>query len=139
MNIKSADAAAKKFATRGSAAGGDYSDGVKNPRTDWATATAAAAQTYAAGVQQAIGNGSFAKGVAAAGTGKWQMNSVNVGSQRFASGVQNAQGAYSKGVAPYLDTLRNLTLPPRAPKGDPSNIARVATIASALRSKKLAG
>jgi hypothetical protein len=139
MNIKSVDAIAKKYAARGGAAAGDYSDGVKNPRNDWQTSTAAAANTYAAGVQAAIGNGSFAKGVANAGSEKWSRKAQTVGAQRFGPGVQAAQPDYAKGVSPYLDTLRNLTLPPRAPKGDPSNVQRVAAIATALRSRKLAG
>lgn len=139
IQIKSADAIAKKYAARGAAAGADYAAGVSTPRQDWAQATEAAAQTYAAGVQAAIGNGSFAKGVSKAGTGKWQRKAAGVGAQRFGPGVQAAQGDFQNGVAPYLDVLRNLTLPPRAPKGDPGNIQRVAAVAQALRQKKLQG
>lgn len=139
MNIKSADVIAKKFASRGGAAGADYSAGVQQPRVPWAQATTAAVNNYAAGVQQAIGNGSFQKGVAAAGDEKWSRKATGVGAQRYGPGVQAAQPDYAKGVAPYLDTLRNLNLPPRAPKGDPSNVQRVAAIATALRARKLAG
>lgn len=139
IQIKSADVVAKKYATRGAAAGADYAAGVQTPRQDWAQATEAASQTYAAGVQAAIGNGSFAKGVAKAGTQKWQRKAAGVGAQRFGPGVQAAQGDYASGVTPYLDILRNLTLPPRAPKGDPGNIQRVAAVAQALRQKKLQG
>lgn len=139
IQIKSADVISKKYAARGAAAGADYAAGVQSPRQDWATATGAAAQTYAAGVQAAIGNGSFLKGVTAAGTPKWQRKASGVGAQRFGPGVQAAQGDYATGVTPYLDVLRNLTLPPRSPKGDPGNIARVAAVAQALRQKKLQG
>jgi hypothetical protein len=139
LTIKSPDVIAKKYAARGAAAGADYAAGVQSPRTDWQEATTAAANTYAAGVQASIGNGSFAKGVAKAGSGKWQRKASGVGAQRFPTGVQAAQGDYSTGVAPYLDVLRNLTLPPRNPKGDPGNIQRVAVVAAALRAKKLAG
>jgi hypothetical protein len=139
IQIKSADVIAKKYATRGAAAGTDYAAGVANPRQDWNAATAAAASTYAAGVQQAIGNGSFVKGVNAAGTAKWQRKAQSTGAQRYGPGVQAAQGDYQNGVAPYLQVIAGLTLPPRAPKGDPGNIQRVAAIAQALRAKKLAG
>jgi len=139
IQIKTADVISKKYATRGAAAGADYQAGVSSPRQDWATATQAAAQTYAAGVQAAIGQGSFAKGVNAAGTPKWQRKASGVGAQRYGPGVQAAQGDYATAVTPYLDVLRNLTLPPRAPKGDPGNIARVAAVAQALRAKKLQG
>jgi hypothetical protein len=139
IQIKSADAIAKKYAARGSAAGSDYTAGVQNPRQDWNAATIAAAPNFAAGVQAAIGNGSFAKGVNAAGTAKWQRKAAGVGAQRFGPGVQAAQGDYMNGVSPYLQVLAGLSLPPRGPKGDPGNIQRVAAVAAALRAKKLAG
>lgn len=139
MNIKSVDVIAKKYANRGGAAGSDYSDGVKSPREDWATKTAAAATTYAAGVQAAIGNRSFEKGVAAAGTEKWSRKATGVGSQRYASGVQAAAPDFAKGVGKYLDVLRNITLPPRAPKGDPANNQRSLIVQQALRAAKVNG
>lgn len=139
MNIKTADVIAKKYATRGGAAGQDYTNGVQNPRQPWAASTVAAATTYAAGVQQSIANGSFVKGVNAAGDAKWSRKATTVGAQRYGPGVQAAQTDYSAGIAPYLQVLSSLTLPPRGPKGDPGNIQRVATIAQALRSKKITG
>jgi hypothetical protein len=139
IQIKSPDAVAKKYATRGAAAGADYAAGVATPRQDWATATEAAQSTWGAGVQQAISNGSFSKGVAKAGTPKWQRKASGVGAQRYGPGVQAAQGDYQTAVSPFLDVLRNLTLPPRNPKGDPGNIQRVAVVAAALRAKKISG
>lgn len=139
INIKSVDLIAKKYANRGGAAGADYTDGVSNPRNDWATQTAAAAQTYAAGVQAAIGNQSFQKGVNAAGTEKWQRKAKGVGAQRFASGVQAAAPDYAKGVGRFLDVLRNITLPPRAPKGDPANNQRSLIVQQTLRAAKVSG
>jgi len=139
INIKSPDVVAKKYASRGAAAGADYAAGVQNPRQDWQAATDASANTWAAGVQQAVANGSFVKGVNKAGTQKWQRKAAGVGATRFGPGVQAAQGDYQNGVTPYLQVLAGLTLPPRNPKGDPGNIARVAAIAAALRQKKLSG
>lgn len=137
IQIKSADVIANKYATRAGAAGADYAAGVQSPRTPWAAATMASAQTYAAGVQQAIGNGSFAKGVSAAGDSKWQRKAAGVGAQRFGPGAQAAKGDYQAGVAPYLQVISGVTLPPRLPKGDPGNIQRVVAITSALRAAKL--
>lgn len=137
IQIKSADVIAKKFASRAGAAGADYAAGVASPRTPWAAATVNAATTYAAGVQQAIGNGSFAKGVNSAGDAKWQRKSAGVGAQRYGPGAQAAQGDYQTGVAPYLQVIAGVTLPPRLPKGDPGNIQRVTAVTSALRAAKL--
>ena len=139
IQIKSVDAIASKYASRGAAAGADYAAGVASPRQDWQAATVAAENTYAQGVQTAIGNKSFSKGVNAAGTAKWQRKAASVGAQRYPTGVTAAKSDYQNGVAPYLQVIAGLTLPPRAPKGDPSNINRVSAIAQALRAKKLAG
>jgi hypothetical protein len=139
VNIKSVDVIAKKYASRGGTAGPDYADGVNTTQTDWATETANAADTYATGVQAAIGRGAFAKGVQNAGTDKWKRKAAGVGAQRFASGVQAAAPDYAKGVAPFLDTLRSLSLPKRLPKGDPGNNARSLAVQQALRAKKVSG
>jgi hypothetical protein len=139
IQIKSPDVIAKKYAARGAAAGADYSAGVQAPRQDWAQATEAASNTWGAGVQQAISSGAFSKGVAKAGTPKWQRKASGVGATRYGPGVQAAVSDYAAGVAPYLDVLRNLSLPARAPKGDPGNINRVAAVAAALRAKKVSG
>lgn len=139
MNIKSVDVIAKKYASRGQTAGPDYADGVNNTQTDWASQTAAAADTYATGVTAAISRGAFAKGVNAAGTDKWKRKAAGVGAQRFSSGVGAAQPDYARGIAPYLDVLKSLSLPKRLPKGDPGNNARSLAVQQALRAKKVSG
>jgi len=133
MNIKSVDVIAKKYASRGGSAGADYTDGVNSTTTDWAQATSNAADTYATGVQAAIGRGAFAKGVQMAGTEKWKRKASGVGGQRFASGVQAAAPDYAKGIAPYLEVLKNLSLPKRLPKGDPGNNARSMAARASLK------
>jgi len=139
IQIKSADLIAKKYTTRAGAAGADYQAGVQNPRTDWAQATEQSSNAWAAGVQQAASNGSFSKGVTKAGTPKWQRKAAGVGASRYPAGVQAATTDYQNGIAPYLQVLSGLQLPPRGPKGDPGNINRVSAVAAALRSKKLNG
>lgn len=139
ITVKPIDAIAKKYVTRAGAAASDYQSGVQAPRQDWATATESASTTYAAGVQAAIGRNAFSRGVAAAGTAKWQRKALAVGPTRYTQGVQAAQGDYASKFAPFRDVLSNLNLPPRAPKGDPANINRVAAIAQALHSKKING
>jgi len=135
--VKSVDAIAKKYAARGGAAGADYSDGVTSTTNDWAQNTTAQADTYAAGVQAAIGRGAFAKGVQAAGTDKWKRKASGVGAQRFASGVQAAQPDYAKGVAPYIDALKNISYPKRLPKGDPANNQRSLVVQQTLHALKV--
>jgi len=136
MQVKSADAAAKKWAARAGAAGGDYAAGVQNTQKDWAGATAGSAQAWATGVATAAQTGSFARGVNNAGTAKWKTKASGVGAQRYPQGVAAAQPFYQAGIGPVLQTLGGLTLPPRGPKGDPGNLQRVAVIDQALRKLK---
>lgn len=128
---------AGKWARRAGSATQEFTEGVQNPRQDWAQATVAAAANQAAAIQQAITEKRFEKGVAKAGTGRWQQKTLSKGSQRFASGVQEAELDYATAVQPYLEVAANTVLPPRGPKGDPKNFQRVITMANAMRAKKL--
>jgi hypothetical protein len=136
MQVKSADQVAKKWAARAGAAGGDYSAGVQNTTRDWAADTAAASNSWAQGVQGAVANGSFVKGVNAAGTQKWKTKASSVGAQRYPAGVAAATPFYQNGITPVLQVLSSITLPPRGPKGDPGNLQRVTAVTTALRKMK---
>jgi hypothetical protein len=139
IQTKDISAVAAKWTQRAQAAGTDYSNGVKNPRRDWASNTAAAADSWAQGVQDAVGNGRFARGVNAAGTPKWQAGAVGKGATRYPQGVAAGSPNYSNGFAPYLQVISGLTLTPRGPRGSPGNVQRVQVIADALHRKKVGG
>jgi hypothetical protein len=136
IQLKDTASIAKKFVSRAQAAGPEYSAGVAAPSADWATATGAAKDSYEQGVTQAIGRGAFQKGVAAAGTAKWQDKATKVGASRYGQGVAGAEQAYAAGFDKYANTLKSLTLPPRSSKGSPQNIARVQAVADALHRAK---
>ena len=134
--VKDAGEIAKKWARVTPQRSEDYIQGVQNPRTDWEAATKAAESNYESGVQGAIRDKRFGKGVAGAGTDKWQSKTVDKGGQRWGPGVQGAEGDYEEGFKPFREVIAGTTLPPRYPKGDPRNIERVRTMAAALRKKK---
>ena len=77
--------------------------------------------------------------MSAAGQAKYVENATKLGTQRYPQGVQNAEGAYQRGVQPYLDTIKGLTLPPRGPKGSAQNQQRADAVAKAMRMKKVGG
>lgn len=137
--IRSIDKISEKWARVTPQRAADYEDGVKNPKEDWETATKKAKDAYAQGVQEAITEDRFAKGVSKAGTIKWQRKAVEVGVRRWPEGVRIAQPDYETGFAPYRDVIEKTELPPRFPKGDPRNIDRVLAIAKALHEKKIRG
>lgn len=137
IKVKDAASAAKKFVTRGQAAGADYAEGVRGAGQSWATNTAAASDSYAQGVQAAIARNGFSKGVQEAGPAKYETKAGTVGAQRFGPGIAAAGPDWQKGVEPYLQTLSGLTLPPRGPKGAPQNMERANVVAMALRRRKV--
>lgn len=137
--VKNISDIASKFVARAGVAGGDYTKGVNSTQKDQAALAAAAAPAWAAGVQAAAANGSFAKGVQKAGTDKWRKNSAGIGSQRYAQGVANAKEAYIQNFTPYLAVLSNLTLSQRYPRGDPRNNQRTIDVNTALNKARVSG
>lgn len=135
--VKSLDRISSKWARVAAVSQGEYEEGVKNPRVDWAEATKAAEANYERGVQAAIQRKSFGKGVSKAGTAKWQTNTLTKGPSRWAGGIQISEQAYQSGFAPYREVIMRTVLPPRGPKGDPKNIQRVAVLADALHKERI--
>lgn len=135
--IKSATEIAEKWARVTPGRATDYEAGVKAPKKDWETMTLAAADAYKEGIQTAIAENRFERGVREAGTAKWQQKAVSVGTVRWGPGVAAARDAYEKGFAPYRDIIERIQLPPRRPKGDPGNIDRVRIVAMALHEAKV--
>ncbi len=115
----------------------DYDAGIAAPRRSWATASGAAADAYAEGVQAAIARGGYAKGVSAAGDDKWARKTQDLGSTRWGPGVRAATSDYEAGFAPYHSTISRTTLPTRYSSGSPQNIERVRVIAEALHQQKV--
>jgi len=125
----------EKWTRKVAAAGPDYIAGVQNPKADWQTETLKAEGRYKTGVTQAAAEGRFGKGVSRAGTAKWQAGATGKGATRWPEGVRDAKDEYSSGMGEVLSTIQGVTLPPRGPKGDPANYARVQAIGTALHNK----
>lgn len=135
--IKSISDISKKFIDVTPSRAAQYEDGVKNPRRDWEQSTAAAESNFEAGIQKAVQNKSFGKGVKAAGNAKYQKGVAEKGVSRWPVGVSLSEDAFAKGFGPYRDVIERTTLPPRFPRRDPRNLARVGAIAKALGEAKV--
>lgn len=135
--VKSLDRISDKWARVASVSQPEYEEGVRNPRSDWAEATRAAEANYERGVQQSIQRKAFGKGVANAGTAKWQERALTKGPSRWANGIQVSRQAYETGFQPYREVIQRTSLPARGPKGDPKNIQRVSVLAEALHAEKI--
>ncbi len=136
---KGAAKAARKWKERTAVAVEDYREGVNNPRADWAQATEGAHDTWKAAITEAANKGSFAKGVAAAGTAKWKTGAITKGADRYPTGVAVAEDDYNRAMQGVISTIESVNLPKRYPKGDPRNIKRVEAIATALHNAKMRG
>jgi len=134
--IRSAKDIAEKWARVTPGRSADFQQGVQNPKRDWAQSAAGSEEAWASGVQQAISDKRYGRGVAAAGTAKWQRKTLEVGVPRWPQGVSAAKDDFEAGFAPYVELLSRISLPPRGPKGDPQNIERVRVIATALHELK---
>ena len=135
--VKPLDKIVEKWDRVASGAQAEYEAGVRDPRKDWAAATKAAEKAYDAGVQAAISAKRFGKGVAKAGTAKWQSMAIAKGPGRWSEGIRLAKDAYSSAFAPYHTALGAISYPEKGPRGDPRNIDRVAIVAKTLHTLKL--
>jgi len=130
--IKSIAEIGKKFIDVTPQRQSEYGEGVKAPKVDWESATAAAEPNYEDGVQKAIARKAFGHGVKEAGTAKYQKGVAEKGVARWPVGVRLALAAFVKGFGPYRDEIERTTLPPRYARRDPRNLDRVAAIDKAL-------
>ncbi len=136
--IRDLAAIAQKWATVTPQRANEYRAGINSPRVSWAESAVAAADNYAVGVQEAVADSRFARGVTKAGDAKWKRGALEKGATRWGPGVQLAQDDNSKGFAPYREAIAAVTLPPRFARRDPRNIDRVRAIVDAMIATKKA-
>ena len=137
MRIKDTASLANKFATRAGAAAGDYKEGVQAAGADWEANTRNAEANYEAGIQEAISQKRFGKGVGAAGAQKFTRRATELGSLRYGPGVQASKDEWAKNTQPFLDALKSLNLPAKGPRRSPQNMQRAAAVAAALGALKV--
>jgi len=135
--IKDMGSISKKWAEVTPQRAPQYAAGIQNPRVDWAQSTAAASDSFKAGITDAIAKDRFKVGVQKAGTNKWKEGAMNKGVARYGPGVMAGEDNYAKGFAPYRDTIERTVLPPRYARRDPRNLERVRVMTVALGAAKL--
>jgi len=135
--IKSLSAIRDKWTRVTPARTEDYKLGIQNPKRDWASETAAAEDNWKAGIDGAAAKGLFGKGVAKAGSKKWQEKALKKGPGRFAEGVYIAGPDYETGFKPYRDAIERVDLGPKFPRRDPRNLDRVKRVVDALITEKI--
>lgn len=135
--MKSASSSSQKYADRAGAASGDYVKGAQETSKDQAAAAIAAAPIYAQAVQQAVANGSFAKGLQKSGKSGWLTGVTTKGGNRYGEGVSGAAPKYATESGRYDSARGAASSLPRGIKGSAGNIARVTAVVNALRAAKV--
>jgi len=136
MIVRNAADSAKKFVARAQTASADYASGVAGAGQRWQQAAEASEAAWNEGTQQAIAEGRFRRGVSKAGATKYQDNAVKLGPERFRTGVANAEGAYNRGVAPFVSAMSGATLSQRGARGSAQNARRVQEQMDLMRKTK---
>jgi hypothetical protein len=134
IKVKNPGDVASKWKGRAGAAAGDYGTGVAGAAGDWEAKSLASEDNYKQSVVDAASKGRYGAGVRGSAA-KYQKNATTLGPQRYTAGVANAQDAYAGAMAPVLQTIAGLNLPPRGVKG--TNQERSNIVATALRKMKV--
>lgn len=137
--VKAVGMVAGKWKRRASSAGQEYTEGVQSTPRSWQASAKAAEASYKQGVTDAANRGAFGQGIDRAGDARWKKQTLDKGPQRFAQGVDLAEGDYSSRVQPYLDAIGRVDLPAAGPRGAAQNYQRVQRIGEALRKLKTGG
>lgn len=137
MQIKDIATTTAKWVSNAARSVNAYVAGIQSPRRPWMNATMKAFDVWVEGVNRAIANRSFVKGVQRVGDAAWMEKCISLGAQRYGPGVNAAQDAYREGFEPYHAVLASLILPERYARGDERNIERVRKIALALHEKRM--
>lgn len=136
--MKTASSSSTKWAQRAANAGQAYLTGAQDTTKDQATAAIAAKANWKAGIDAAVANDSFAKGLGRSGKAGWLAGVQQKGSANYATGVgtQLARSKYEANSGKY-DTARGAASSiTRGPKGSAGNLQRVSAVVTALRTVK---
>lgn len=139
IKVKDLTQSGEKWGQRAAGAADEYAVNAAAAQDEWGRATQAAEANYRAGIMQANIGTRFARGVARALAKSKYANKIReVGGTRFSAGVNIAKADWAEGFGPYHAVLQAVVLPPRRPRGDAANIARVSAVTTILHAKRLA-
>lgn len=128
--------AAKRLSSAGFNFADRYQQGVSNKGADWQRGAAAASGNYNAGIQKALADNAFSKGVQRASASRYDDGVRTKGVNNWPTGMQLAENRYVEGVQPFTN-LWNSALPTqRGPKGSPQNLKRMTENVSRFQAAK---
>jgi len=87
-----------------------YKKGIQNTTVNPMERAAASADRYAAGVQRAVSEGRYQRGLARVSKDQWQQASIDKGAARLASGAAASRPKYTEfwtRFGPYLQNVKD--------------------------------
>lgn len=138
VKFRDLNAAASKLQTNGQNAQKAYVTNAAAAGPTWAANTAAAEPNFEAGIQRAITNGNFGKGVQKAGAAKYTGQINAVAGPRFGDGMSKAGPAWNKGFAPVAAFVAGVDIGPRGPRGSAQNKQRAGAMSDAFMAARQA-
>lgn len=138
LKIKPVAVAAEKWDANAARAADIYAAEAEAAAEDWVKGAAGGADNFHKAITAAGIKERFASGVKKAGSAKFARKIRDVAKDRFGPGIHAAVTDYATDVEPYFSTIAAMTLPPRAPRGDPANYARSEKVGKELNAKRLA-
>jgi len=123
---------ASKWRRRVEGASDDFKTGVMQKGGRWQAATDASSGSFKLAIGAADIETRYKAGVAKAGQAKYIKRATTVGPDRYAQAAPIAEPDFSSGMAPVLQAIAAVDLPPRGPRGSAQNYNRVKPIGDAL-------
>lgn len=136
--MRTASQAVGRWAEGAGNASQRYIEGATQTTKDQAAAAIAAKPLYQQGIQEAIAQGRYEKGLQKSGKAGWQQGVAEKGAANYGVGVTSpsAQSRYAQESGRYDGARNAASSSPRGPKGSPQNLQRVTAVVSALRAVK---
>lgn len=137
IKVKDPTTVANKWSARAQGAVNDYAAGAASPKQSQSASAIASADLWQQAVTGPGAKSAFTSGLSKAGDQGW-LNGVNTkGKARYAGGITAGMTKFQTNIAPFLQAIAGVNLPPKGLRGSAQNIQRVAAIAAALHSLKL--
>ena len=121
----SAQEAAKRLANAGFTHAARYAEGTANKGSEWQRGSTGGAANFAAGISKAVADGRFAKGVAKAGSARYDEGVRTKGAQNWPTGMQLGESRYIEGIGPFQGLWDQQLPTPGGAKNSPANMARM--------------
>ena len=133
--MKSAAQAASNWQASAGTAAANWTAGINNYNGDWAGVTAGSYSNWVAGLANAQAQGSWQRGIQAAGTSGWKSAS-QAKAANYSTGFTAGSQEYTQAIQKVMNALSNIvpSLPPRGTYAE--NKLRATTLMDSLHALK---